>query len=63
MDKTLLTIETDVLKILLTIMLAIAFFMYLVILGANKCKTDEERKQEDEEQAKALEQANKIVKK
>ncbi len=52
-----------ILKILLIIMLAIAFFMYLVILGANKCKTDEERKQEDEEQAKALKQANKIVKK
>ena len=45
-----------ILKILLIIMLVIAFFMYLVILGANKCKTDEE-------QAKALKQANKIVKK
>lgn len=43
-----------ILKILLVGMIIIAFLMYLVILGANKCKTDEERKQEDEEQAKAL---------
>ena len=36
------------------ICLVIALFMYLVIIGANKCKTDEEKLYEDEEQMKYL---------
>ena len=43
-------------------MIIIAFFVYLVILGANKCKSDQERKQDDEEQIKALKKANEIIK-
>ena len=43
-------------------MIIIAFFMYLVILGANKCKSDLEREQDNEEEIKALEKANKIIK-
>ena len=42
-------------------MMIIAFFMYLVILGANKCKTDRDRQQDEEEEIKALEKANKII--
>ena len=51
-----------ILKILLAVMIIIAFFMYLVILGANKCKTDRERMQDDEEEIKALKKADKIIK-
>jgi len=51
-----------ILKILFIIMLIIALFMYLVILGANKCKSDLEREQDNEEEIKALEKANKIIK-
>lgn len=51
-----------ILKILFIIMIIIAFFMYLVILGANKCKSDLEREQDNEEEIKALEKANKIIK-
>lgn len=36
------------------IFLFITIFMYLVIVGADKCKTDEERKFEDEEQMNYL---------
>lgn len=43
-------------------MMIIAFFMYLVILGANKCKTDRERQQDEEEEIKALKKANEIIK-
>ena len=50
-----------ILKILLIIMMIIAFFMYLVILGANKCKTDRERQQDEEEEIKALKKAHKDV--
>lgn len=32
----------------------ITIFMYLVIVGADKCKTEEERRIEDEEQMKYL---------
>lgn len=31
-----------------------AIFLYLIVLGANKCKTLEERKMEDEEESKCL---------
>ncbi len=51
-----------VLKILLIEMIIIAFLMYLVILGASKSKSEEERKMEDEEQAKALREAKEIIK-
>lgn len=43
-----------VLKILLIDMFIIAIFMYLIILGANKDKTVEERKLEDKEQIEYL---------
>ncbi len=36
------------------ILLIIAIFMYLVIVGADKCKTEEERRLEDEEQMNYL---------
>ncbi len=36
------------------ILLFISLFMYLVIVGANKNKTDEERSYEDEEQMNYL---------
>lgn len=35
-----------------------AIFLYLIVLGANKCKTPEERKMEDEEESKCLEIIN-----
>jgi len=50
-----------ILKILLIIMMIIAFFMYLVILGANKCKTAREIQEDEEEQIKALKKANEII--
>ncbi len=31
-----------------------AIFLYLIVLGANKCKTPEERKMEDDEESKCL---------
>lgn len=37
--------------------------MYLLILGANKCKTEIERQQEDDEEIKALKETNKIIEK
>ena len=43
-----------ILKILLIGIIIIAILMYLIILGANRNITDEERRYEDEEQAKAL---------
>lgn len=52
-----------VIKFLLIEMIIIAFLMYLVILGASKMKSEEERKQEDEEQIKALNEAREIIKK
>lgn len=36
------------------IFLLITIFMYLVIVGASKCKTEEERRFEDEEQMNYL---------
>lgn len=36
------------------IFLFITLFMYLIIVGASKCKTDEERRYEDEEQMNYL---------
>lgn len=36
------------------IFLIITIFMYLVIVGADKCKTEEERRLEDEEQMNYL---------
>lgn len=36
------------------ILLIITIFMYLVIVGADKCKTEEERRLEDEEQMNYL---------
>lgn len=39
-----------ILKILLINMFIIAVFMYLLLVGANKCKTAEERELEDKEQ-------------
>lgn len=50
-----------IIKILLAVMIFIAFFMYLVILGANKCKSDREREQDIEEELKALKKANKTI--
>ncbi len=44
-----------VVKILLIGMLIIAILMYLVIVGANKCKTAEERKNDEDEEIKAIE--------
>ena len=35
-------------------MIIISIFLYLVMLGANKCKTAEERKIEDEEECRIL---------
>ena len=52
-----------VIKFLLIEMIIIAFLMYLVILGASKMKSEEERKQEDEEQIKALKEAKQIINK
>lgn len=44
-----------VLKIIIFILfLVLALLMYGVIVGANKTKTDEERKLEDEEQMRIL---------
>ena len=40
--------------IILILMILTAIFTYLVILGASKCKTQTERKMEDEEQIKYL---------
>lgn len=37
-----------------TIFLLITIFMYLVIVGADKCKTEEEKRYEDEEQMNYL---------
>ena len=47
-----------IVKILLIDMLIIAILMYLVILGANKTKTAEEREMEDKEQIKYLKKYN-----
>ena len=52
-----------VIKFLLIEMFIIAFLMYLVILGSSKTKSEEERKREDEEQIKALEEAKEIINK
>lgn len=52
-----------ILKILLIIMIIIAFLMYLLILGANKCKTEIERQQDENEEIKALKETNKIIEK
>ena len=41
-----------ILKIIIIIFIIIAIFMYLVILGASKCKSDLERAIDDEEEAK-----------
>ena len=38
----------------LVVYILITIFMYLVIVGTEKCKTDEERKFEDEEQMNYL---------
>lgn len=43
-----------ILRILLIDMFIIAIFMYLVILGASKCKTAEEIEMEDKEQMEQL---------
>lgn len=51
-----------ILKILFIIMIITAVFMYLVILGASKCKTELDRKLEDEEQSKAINEAQQIIK-
>ena len=45
-------------KILLIDMIIIAVLMYLVIVGANMCKTAEEREMEDKEQIKYLKKYN-----
>ncbi len=47
-----------ILKILITDMFIIAIFMYLVILGASKCKTAEEIEIEDKEQMEYLKNHN-----
>ena len=44
----------DILLVVIFIFILIALFTYLVILGANMCKTDEEKKLEDEEQMNYL---------
>ena len=43
------------LGIIITIMILVAIFMYLVILGGSKSKTEIERRMEDAEQIIALE--------
>lgn len=43
-----------IIKIFLIISVIIAGFMYLVILGANKNKSTQEKEVEDQEQIKAL---------
>lgn len=43
-----------IIRILLIVMFIIAAFIYLLLLGANKCKTAEERKMEDIEQMEQL---------
>lgn len=40
--------------VIIIIIVIIAIFTYMLILGANKCKTDEERRLEDEEQIKYI---------
>lgn len=45
--------------IIYIICLFITLFMYLVIKGANECKTDEEKAFEDEEQMKIVSRDNK----
>ncbi len=45
-------------KILLINMFIIAVFMYLVLLGANKCKTAKEIEIEDKEQMEYLKKYN-----
>lgn len=40
--------------IIIGFMLLLAIFTYLILLGASKCKTEEEKKFEDEEQIKYL---------
>ena len=47
-----------ILKILLIDMIIIAVFMYLLILGANKCKTAEEKELEDKEQMEQIKNCN-----
>lgn len=36
--------------ILLSVLFLVSIFMFLLIVGADKCKSDEERRLEDEEQ-------------
>lgn len=43
-----------IIRILLIVMFIIAVFIYLLLLGTNKCKTAEERKMEDIEQMEQL---------
>ena len=43
-----------ILRILLIDMFIIAIFMYLLLLGASKCKTAEEIEMEDKEQMEQL---------
>ena len=45
-------------KILLIDMFITSIFMYLLLLGANKCKTAKERETEDEEQIEELKKCN-----
>ena len=47
-----------ILKMLLIDMIIIAVFMYLLILGANKCKTAEERELEGNEQMEQIKKCN-----
>lgn len=51
-----------IVQILLLLFILNAIFLYLIILGGSKNKTDEERKIEDEEQIKYLKECNKIGK-
>ena len=58
LNPEFLTYRKDMAKMLLgiiiTIMILIAVFMYLVILGGSKSKTELERRMEDAEQIRAL---------
>ena len=59
LNPEFLTYRKDMAKMLLgiiiTIMILIAVFMYLVILGGSKSKSEAERRMEDAEQIIALE--------
>ena len=50
----------NVLLLIIVICIIIAVFTYLIILGANICKTDQERKIEDEEQMNYLKNYKKV---